>query len=103
MRQPRGTGFTIRDPLSWPDVAAIARKGEELGYAAVFLPETGVRDTLATLAGLAGETEHLLIGTGVIPIGALPPGGSRPAGRLPVLAPGEGRQEALAVLRAPSP
>ena len=70
MRQPKGTAFTIRDPLPWPDVAGIAREGEGLGYAVVFLPETGARDTLATLTGLAGETERLLLGTGVITMGA---------------------------------
>ena len=68
LRQPRGTAFTIRDPLPWSDVATIAREGEGLGYAAVFLPEIGARDTLATLAGLAGETSRLLLGTGVIPM-----------------------------------
>ena len=70
LRQPVGTAFTIRDPLPWPDVAAIAREGEGLGYAAVFLPETGARDTLVTLMGIAGETEELLLGTGVIPMPA---------------------------------
>ena len=65
-----GTAFTIRDPLPWPDVAWIAREGEELGYTAVFLPETGARDTLATLMGIAGDTEELLLGTGVIPMPA---------------------------------
>ena len=70
LRQPRGTAFTIRDPLPWADVAGIAREGEGLGYAAVFLPETGARDTLVTLTGLAGETERLVLGTGVIPMGA---------------------------------
>jgi alkanesulfonate monooxygenase SsuD/methylene tetrahydromethanopterin reductase-like flavin-dependent oxidoreductase (luciferase family) len=69
-RQPVGTAFTIRDPLPWSDVAAIAREGEGSGYAAVFLPETGARDTLATLSGLAGDTEELLLGTGVIPMPA---------------------------------
>jgi alkanesulfonate monooxygenase SsuD/methylene tetrahydromethanopterin reductase-like flavin-dependent oxidoreductase (luciferase family) len=69
-RQPVGTAFTIRDPLPWPDVAAIAREGEGLGYTAVFLPETGARDTLATLMGIAGETDELLLGTGVIPMPA---------------------------------
>ena len=59
LRQPGGTAFTIRDPLPRPDVAAIAREAEGLGYAAVFLPETGARDTLATLLGIAGETEDL--------------------------------------------
>jgi alkanesulfonate monooxygenase SsuD/methylene tetrahydromethanopterin reductase-like flavin-dependent oxidoreductase (luciferase family) len=70
LRQPVGTAFTIRDPLPWADVTGIAREGEELGYAAVFLPETGARDTLATLMGIAGETEELLLGTGVIPMSA---------------------------------
>jgi alkanesulfonate monooxygenase SsuD/methylene tetrahydromethanopterin reductase-like flavin-dependent oxidoreductase (luciferase family) len=73
LRQPTGTAFTIRDPLPWPDVAAIAREGEALGYTAVFLPETGARDTLATLMGLAGETDRLLLGTGVIPMAARTP------------------------------
>ena len=40
LRQPVGTAFTIRDPLPWADVAAIAREGEGSGYAAVFLPDT---------------------------------------------------------------
>jgi 5,10-methylenetetrahydromethanopterin reductase len=70
LRQPVGTAFTIRDPFPWSDVAAIAREGEGLGYAAVFLPETGARDILATLTGIAGETEQLLLGTGVIPMPA---------------------------------
>ena len=73
LRQPTGTAFTIRDPLPWPDVAAIARAGEALGYAAVLLPETGARDTLATLTGLADETSSLLLGTGVIPMAARTP------------------------------
>jgi 5,10-methylenetetrahydromethanopterin reductase len=70
LRQPTGKAFTIRDPLPWSDVTAIAREGEALGYAAVFLPETGGRDILATLTGLAGETTTLLLGTGVIPMAA---------------------------------
>ena len=70
LRQPRGTAFTIRDPLPWSDAGRIATEGERLGYGALFLPETGARDTLATLTGLAGETDRLLLGTGVIPMGA---------------------------------
>jgi alkanesulfonate monooxygenase SsuD/methylene tetrahydromethanopterin reductase-like flavin-dependent oxidoreductase (luciferase family) len=70
MRQLHGTAFTIRDPLPWTDVAGIASEGEGLRYVAVFLPETGARDTVATLAAIAGETERLLLGTGVIPMGA---------------------------------
>ena len=69
LRQPRGTAFTIRD-LPWSDVATIAREGETLGYRAVFLPETGTRDTVATLAALSAETTTLRLGTGVIPMGA---------------------------------
>jgi alkanesulfonate monooxygenase SsuD/methylene tetrahydromethanopterin reductase-like flavin-dependent oxidoreductase (luciferase family) len=73
LRQPQGTAFTIRDPLPWSDVAQIAREGERLGYAAVFLPESGARDTLATLTGLVDETDRLLLGTGVIPMAARTP------------------------------
>jgi hypothetical protein len=65
-----GTAFTIRDPLPWPDVAGITSEGEGFGYAAVFLPETGARDTLATLMGIAGETDEIVLGTGVIPMSA---------------------------------
>jgi len=68
-RQPARTGFTIRD-LPWTDVATIAREGESLGYELVLLPETGTRDTLATLAALCAETTTLRLGTGVIPMGA---------------------------------
>jgi alkanesulfonate monooxygenase SsuD/methylene tetrahydromethanopterin reductase-like flavin-dependent oxidoreductase (luciferase family) len=70
LRQPVGTAFTIRDPLPWPDVAGITSEGEGFGYAAVFLPETGARDTLATLMGIAGETDEIVLGTGVIPMSA---------------------------------
>ena len=69
LRQPKGTAFTIRD-LPWSEVAPIAREGEALGYGQVFLPETGTRDTLATLVGISGETETLGLGSGVIPMGA---------------------------------
>ncbi len=69
-RQPRGTGFALRDPLPWDAFAGIARSGELLGYAGVFLPEITGRDALAALTGLAGETSELLLGTGVVPMHA---------------------------------
>lgn len=68
LRQPRGLGFALRDPLPWPDLAAVVREGEHLGHTAVFLPEITGRDALVTLGALAGETERLLLGTGVLPI-----------------------------------
>jgi alkanesulfonate monooxygenase SsuD/methylene tetrahydromethanopterin reductase-like flavin-dependent oxidoreductase (luciferase family) len=67
-RQPRGTAFALRDALPWPTFAALARAGEALGYRAVFLPEIGGRDAFAALAGLAGETTDLLLGTGIVPM-----------------------------------
>jgi 5,10-methylenetetrahydromethanopterin reductase len=69
LRQLPSSAFTIRD-LPWAEVATIAREGEALGYDAAFLPETGTRDTLATLVGIAAETETLGLGTGVIPMRA---------------------------------
>jgi 5,10-methylenetetrahydromethanopterin reductase len=67
-RQPAGTAFALRDPLSWDDLAAIVRASEDAGYAALFLPEISGRDALVTLGALAGETRHLLLGTGVVPM-----------------------------------
>jgi 5,10-methylenetetrahydromethanopterin reductase len=68
VRQPRGTGFALRDPLPWAAFSGIARSGESLGYSAVFLPETAGRDAFAALASLAGETHELLLGTGIVPM-----------------------------------
>jgi alkanesulfonate monooxygenase SsuD/methylene tetrahydromethanopterin reductase-like flavin-dependent oxidoreductase (luciferase family) len=67
-RQPRGTGFALRDAFPWPTFSGLARAGESLGYWAVFLPEIGGRDAFAALAGLAGETTGLLLGTGIVPM-----------------------------------
>ncbi len=68
VRQPRGTGFALRDPLPWKDLAEIVRAGERLGYAALFLPEITGRDALVALGALAGETRELLLGTGILPL-----------------------------------
>jgi alkanesulfonate monooxygenase SsuD/methylene tetrahydromethanopterin reductase-like flavin-dependent oxidoreductase (luciferase family) len=67
-------GFALRDPHRWPDLAGLVRLGEALGYTAVFLPEVGARDTLATLAALAGVTTRLRLATGVVPLPARSPG-----------------------------
>lgn len=67
-RQPAGTGFAIRDPLSWTDLSAIVSSAEQAGYRALFLPEILGRDALVTLGALAGETRALQLGTGVIPM-----------------------------------
>lgn len=68
IRQPRGTAFALRDPWPWPDFAALAREGEALGYAAVFLPEISGRDAFAALTGIAGDTSELLLGSGIVPM-----------------------------------
>jgi len=67
-RQPTGTGFALRDPLPWLEYAAIVREGEAVGYRALFLPEIAGRDALVALGALAGETDALLLGTGILPI-----------------------------------
>jgi alkanesulfonate monooxygenase SsuD/methylene tetrahydromethanopterin reductase-like flavin-dependent oxidoreductase (luciferase family) len=66
-RQPRGLGFALRDPFRWDELVALARAGEERGYAALFQPEIAARDTLAAITGLASETS-LFLGTGVVPL-----------------------------------
>jgi 5,10-methylenetetrahydromethanopterin reductase len=66
-RQPR-TAFAVRDPLPWSDFAGLVRAGEDLGYAAVYLPEIAGRDAFAALTGLAPETRQLSLGTGIVPM-----------------------------------
>jgi len=72
-RQPASTGLALRDAYPWADLAGLARTGEAAGYRALFMPEVGSRDTLAALTGLAGETDRLLLGTGVVPLPARSP------------------------------
>jgi alkanesulfonate monooxygenase SsuD/methylene tetrahydromethanopterin reductase-like flavin-dependent oxidoreductase (luciferase family) len=74
-RQPRllGTAFALRDPFPWPAFARLVHEGEALGYTAVFLPEIGGRDALVALGELAGETEELRLGTGIIPMSSRSP------------------------------
>lgn len=71
-RQP-ALAFALRDPYPWADLAGLAVAGERAGYRALFLPEVGARDTLATLAALAAETDRLLLATGVVPLPARSP------------------------------
>jgi len=71
-RQP-ATGLALRDAYPWPDLAELARWAEAAGFAALFLPEVGARDTLVALAALAGETRALRLGTGVVPLPARAP------------------------------
>jgi len=72
-RQPP-TGLALRDAYAWRDLVDVVGWSERAGFAALFLPEVGARDILAALAALAGETESLLLGTGVVPLPARSPG-----------------------------
>jgi alkanesulfonate monooxygenase SsuD/methylene tetrahydromethanopterin reductase-like flavin-dependent oxidoreductase (luciferase family) len=72
VRQP--VGVALRDAYPWPDLASLARTAEDAGFEALFLPEVGARDTLATLAALAGETSRIRLGTGVVPLPSRAPG-----------------------------
>src|SRR5258706_5615564 len=74
-RQPRlsGLAFAMRDPFPWPSFARMVRQGESLGYDMVFLPEIGGRDVLVALGALAGETEALRLGSGIIPMSSRTP------------------------------
>ena len=72
VRQP--LGVALRDAYPWPDLAGLVRTAEDAGFDALFLPEVGARDTLATLAALAGETSRIRLGTGVVPLPSRAPG-----------------------------
>ena len=68
LRQPQATGFALREPLAWSDLAGVVWAAETSGYDALFLPEITGRDALVALAALAGETGDLWLGTGVVPM-----------------------------------
>jgi alkanesulfonate monooxygenase SsuD/methylene tetrahydromethanopterin reductase-like flavin-dependent oxidoreductase (luciferase family) len=72
VRQP--LAIALRDAYPWADLAALARTVEDGGFDALFLPEVGARDTLVTLAALAGETSRIRLGTGVVPVPSRSPG-----------------------------
>lgn len=62
----RRAGFAMREPLPWKDLVEVVQTAERTGYEAVFLPEIAGRETFSTLAGLAGVTRALKLGTGVV-------------------------------------
>ena len=64
----RRAGFAMREPLPWRDLVGVVETAEQTGYEAVFLPEITGRETFSTLAGLAGVTRELKLGTGVVTI-----------------------------------
>jgi len=65
---PAPFGLALREPHPWSELSALARRAEDMGAVALFLPEIASRDTLAALTGLAGETAALRLGTGVVPV-----------------------------------
>jgi len=71
-RQP-ATGFALRDPFPWPELASLAHEGESFGYEVLFLPEISSRDTLVALNAIAGETDRLRFGPGIAPLPARAP------------------------------
>jgi len=64
------TGVALRDPIAWHDFVQVVRTAEETGYRACLVPEIAGREAFSTLAGLAGATNRLLLGTGIVPMHA---------------------------------
>jgi alkanesulfonate monooxygenase SsuD/methylene tetrahydromethanopterin reductase-like flavin-dependent oxidoreductase (luciferase family) len=63
-----GTGLVLRDPLPWHQLVQVVQTAEDTGYQAVFVPEIAGREAFVTLAGFAGATSRLRLGTGVTTI-----------------------------------
>src|SRR3989442_2313890 len=66
--QPGRTGLVLRDPLPWPQLLHVVGTAEETGYEALFVPEIAAREAFATLAGFAGATSRVMLGTGVVSV-----------------------------------
>ena len=66
VRESTATAAALRDPLPWEEFRDVVGMIEETGYRAVFLPEIAGREAFSTLSALAGETQDLVLGTGVV-------------------------------------
>ena len=53
------------DAFSAPEAAAFARRIEEWGYSALWIPEAVGRDPFSFIGFLAAETERLVLATGI--------------------------------------
>src|SRR5439155_17204159 len=68
--------FGITPPVEMTGVAASVQIGamaEALGYTDVFSSEVGSADAFSPLAALAGKTEHVRLGTALVPVFTRPP------------------------------
>ena len=65
------------DSFSAAEARAYTRRADELGYAALWVPETVGREPFTFLGMLAGETEHLVLGTSIVNIWGRDPQASR--------------------------
>jgi probable F420-dependent oxidoreductase len=67
------------DTLDAAAVRVYARRVDELGYGALWVPETVGREPFALLAALAGETASLVLGTSIVNIWGRDPQATRMA------------------------
>jgi len=65
--------WTWLDDMSGPEAAEFARKLEQLGYSALWIPEAVGRDPFSMLGYLAAQTERLVLATGIANIYARDP------------------------------
>ena len=57
--------WSFIDNLTGPEVAAFARRLEDWGYGALWIPEAVGRDPFTTISFLATQTEKLVLATGI--------------------------------------
>jgi probable F420-dependent oxidoreductase len=62
------------DTVAWPQARELAQELESLGYAALWFPEAGGRDALIASTLVLSATKRIVVGTGIVPVYARPPG-----------------------------
>src|SRR4029079_16999505 len=77
VRPPGGWHFT--DAMSASQAAEFAARVEQLGYSALWLPDTVGRDPFAHIAHLARGTQSLVLATGIASIFNRHPGAMKQA------------------------
>ena len=58
--------FTFLDGLSGAQTGRLVRKVEQLGYSALWFPEALGRESFSFASYLLGQTERLVIATGIV-------------------------------------
>jgi probable F420-dependent oxidoreductase len=63
-----GIAVPIQHPLTLPECVELAQRAESAGYDSIWIPEVVGADAFVLMTAMAGVTDHIQLGTGIVPI-----------------------------------